>query len=76
MESMEPDGRLLTLVSPLNMVEHFSKTGDKSLLWEAHFAGIERKYCHIEKLANLDLLPPHGFKAACFPVKTTGASAA
>jgi hypothetical protein len=22
------------------------------LLWEAHFAGIEREYCQIEKLAN------------------------
>jgi len=61
---------------PFNqIVEDFSKTGDKSILWEAHFAGIEREYCHIEKLANLHMLPKHGFKLACFPVKITGASA-
>jgi kynurenine formamidase len=61
---------------PFNqIVEDFSKTGDKSILWEAHFAGIEREYCHIEKLANLHLLPRYGFKIACFPVKITGASA-
>ncbi len=58
-----------------NMAEDFAKTGDKSLLWEGHFAGIEREYCHLEKLANLDLLPASGFKVACFPVKITGASA-
>jgi len=57
------------------MAEDFAKTGDKSLLWEAHFAGIEREYCHLEKLANLDLLPTHEFKVACFPVKIAGASA-
>jgi kynurenine formamidase len=57
------------------MAKDFTSTGDTSLLWEAHFAGIEREYCHIEKLANLGLLPKHGFKVACFPVKITGASA-
>jgi kynurenine formamidase len=58
-----------------NMVDDFAETNDKSLLWEAHFAGIEREYCHLEKLANLHLLPSSGFKVACFPVKITGASA-
>jgi kynurenine formamidase len=56
--------------------EEFQKTGDKGILWGAHFAGIEKEYCHIEKLANLDKLPgPHGFKVACFPIKLTGCSA-
>jgi len=56
--------------------EAFEKTGEKDLLWGAHFAGIEKEYCHIEKLANLDQLPqPFGFKVACFPIKITGASA-
>ncbi len=59
----------------VQMAEDFSKTGDRTLLWEAHFAGIEREYCHIEKLANLHLLPKHGFTVACFPVKIAGASA-
>jgi kynurenine formamidase len=54
----------------------FEATKDKGLLWTAHKAGIEKEYCHIEKLANLDKLPkPFGFKVACFPVKLTGGSA-
>jgi kynurenine formamidase len=56
--------------------EEFQRTKDKSILWAGHRAGIEREYCHIEKLANLDKLPhPFGFKVACFPVKLTGGSA-
>ena len=56
--------------------EEFQRTGDKSILWEGHRAGIEKEYCHIEKLANLDKLPrPFGFEVACFPVKLTGGSA-
>lgn len=56
--------------------EEFAKTGDKSLLWGAHFVGKEKEYCHIEKLANLDKLPrPFGFKVVCFPTKLTGGSA-
>lgn len=56
--------------------EEFARTGDKALLWEAHYAGIDQEYCHIEKLANLDKLPrPFGFKVACFPVKFAGGSA-
>jgi kynurenine formamidase len=58
-----------------SIVEEVRITGDPSIIWEAHYAGIEEPYCHLEKLANLDLLPPHGFKIACFPVKITGASA-
>lgn len=56
--------------------EEFRKTGDRSIIWSGHYAGIEREYCHIEKLANLDKLPgPSGFKVACFPVKLVGGSA-
>lgn len=56
--------------------EDFAGTGDRNILWEAHLAGIEREYCHLEKLANLDKLPkPFGFKVACFPVKLKGGSA-
>ena len=55
--------------------EEFAASGDKSIIWGGHFAGIEKEYCHIEKLANLDKLPrPFGFKVACFPIKITGAS--
>jgi kynurenine formamidase len=56
--------------------EEFQKTKDKSIIWAGHYAGIEKEYCHIEKLANLDKLPkPFGFKVACFPIKITGGSA-
>ena len=58
------------------MKEEFQRTGKKELLWAGHRAGIEKEYCHIEKLANLDQLPrPTGFTVACFPVKLTGGSA-
>ncbi len=53
----------------------FEQTGDPAVIWEAHFAGIEMGYCHMEKLANLDRIPkPHGFKVACFPIKIKNAS--
>ena len=34
--------------------------------WRA--AGRERAYLQIEKLTNLEQLPPHGFTLAAFPV--------
>jgi kynurenine formamidase len=54
----------------------YRKTQDKSVIWEGHYAGIEREYYQMEKLANLDQLPSHGFKVCCFPVKILKASAA
>ena len=54
----------------------FEKTGDASILWEAHRAGIDREYCQIEKLHNLGALPAAtGFTVSCLPVKVAGASA-
>ena len=59
-----------------DMADDFKRTGDGSIIWEAHFAGIDREYCQIEKLVNLGALPrAHGFKVACFPVKVENASA-
>ena len=59
-----------------DMVADYQRTGDGRFIWPAHFAGIEREYCQIEKLANLDQLPrPHGFFVSCPPVKIQGASA-
>lgn len=56
--------------------EDFARTKDRKVLWEGHLAGIEREYCHLEKLANLDrLAKPFGFKIACFPIKLAGGSA-
>ena len=42
----------------------YAETGDASLIWEGHKAGREIGYCHIEKLHNLESLPPTGFTVA------------
>lgn len=55
--------------------EKYQQTKDASLIWEGHKAGAEIGYCHLEKLHNLEVLPPHGFIVSCFPVKIKGASA-
>jgi kynurenine formamidase len=61
---------------PLSLIaKDFAKTKDKSLIWEGHFAGMEKAYCQMEKLTNLDKLPATGFKISCFPVKLKRASA-
>ena len=58
------------------LAEEFKRTGDPRVIWEAHFAGIEIGYCHMEKMANLAAIGrPHGFTLCCFPVKVKGASA-
>jgi kynurenine formamidase len=54
--------------------EKFARTGDASLIWEGHRAGREIGYCHLEKLHNLEALPPKGFTVICFPVKIRAAS--
>lgn len=59
-----------------NMVADYRHTGDGRFIWPAHFAGLTREYCQIEKLANLDQIPrPHGFYVSCLPVKIRSASA-
>lgn len=45
------------------------------LTWEGHKAGRHIGYCHLEKLPNLEQLPPTGFTVSCFPVKIERASA-
>jgi kynurenine formamidase len=57
------------------IAQEYQRTQDPSIIWEAHFAGIERTYLHIEKLSNLDQIPPQGFTFCCFPIKIKGASA-
>lgn len=52
-----------------------AETGDASLIWEGHRAGMVHGYCHMEKMAALDTLPATGFNVICFPVKVKGASA-
>lgn len=57
------------------IAKEFDKTGDPSLIWEGHFAGIEKSYCQLEKLTSLDQLPSTGFKISCYPIKIKNASA-
>jgi kynurenine formamidase len=56
--------------------KEFRETGNKNLIWEGHFAGIEGEYYQMEKLTNLDKLPAYGFTVYCFPVKIPKAGAA
>ncbi|UHC20152.1 cyclase family protein (plasmid) [Methylobacterium currus] len=53
----------------------FAETGDASLIWEGHKAGRDIGYCQIEKLHNLEVLPPTGFVVSCLPVKVRNGSA-
>ena len=55
--------------------EKWLATHDPALIWEGHKAGREIGYCHLEKLCNLEQLPPTGFTVSCLPVKIQGASA-
>ncbi len=62
---------------PFNMTkDKFAETHDRGILWEAHRAGKDYSYSHIEKLGNLDKVPQTGFYAMCFPVSIYKASAA
>ncbi len=53
----------------------FAETGDPAIVWEGHKAGRDIGYGQMEKLTNLDQLPPDGFLVCCFPYKIRRASA-
>lgn len=55
--------------------QRYAETGDGSIVWEGHRASMDIGYCHMEKLTNLDQLPPTGFRISCFPFKIRAASA-
>ncbi len=59
----------------IHTAKKFAKSGDAKIIWEGHRASIEIGYCHMEKLANLELLPSSGYTISCFPWKIKGASA-
>ena len=50
------------------------ESNQQDIFWAAH--QIDAAYSHMERLVNLALLPPCGFKVACFPLKIKGASGA
>jgi kynurenine formamidase len=52
-----------------------AETRDAGLIWEGHRAGREIGYSHLEKLHNLEQLPPDGFEVVCFPAEVHRASA-
>jgi len=54
--------------------EAAKEAGAPGVFWAAHQADLP--YSQIERLVNLDALPPTGFQVACFPLKIVGASAA
>jgi kynurenine formamidase len=47
---------------------------EPGVFWAAHQADLP--YSQIERLVNLDQLPPTGFKVACFPLRIVSGSAA
>ncbi len=60
--------------APLNFQAQQALTAQKpGILWAAH--QVDLPYAQIERLVNLDKLPPFGFKVACFPLKIKGGSA-
>ena len=59
----------------VHTAKKYAATKDASLIWEGHKAGRDIGYCHLEKMHNLEALPPFGFTVSCFPHKIKGASA-
>ena len=58
------------------LAKEFKETGNPQVVWEAHFAGIDIGYCHMEKMANFGAIgSSHGFTVCCFPIKIRRASA-
>jgi len=51
------------------------RTGRDDVFWAAHYVGVDREYCHMERLANLGALPETGFTVFAFPLKVVGGSA-
>lgn len=59
-----------------HIIREYHRTGDRDVLWPAHFAGRQEEYCQLERLANLQDLPAStGFTVSCLPVKIAGAGA-
>lgn len=57
------------------MKRAFAETGDRSQIWDGHFAGRDAEVFIIQQLHNLKALPLHGFKVGFFPLSLTRCSA-
>jgi kynurenine formamidase len=60
----------------LVMAEAFHRTGDRTHIWDGHFAGRDHEVFIVQQLTNLAALPPSGFMVGCFPMRLARASAA
>lgn len=59
------------------MIADYKRSGDKTILWPAHFFGRDHEYLQIERLGNLEeLLNATEFQVCCFPIKLKDADAA
>jgi kynurenine formamidase len=54
----------------------FKQTGDRSQIWDGHFAGREREVFIVQQMHNLGALPASGFKVGFFPLRLARCSAA
>lgn len=62
--------------SPLKrQAEQAKGSGRSDIFWAAHYVGVEREFCHMERLANLDKIPKNGFVVYAFPLKVKSGSA-
>ena len=60
---------------PLHLqAQEANERREAGIFWAAHQADLP--YSQIERLVNLDQLPPTGFKVACFPLRLVRGSAA
>ncbi|MCD1257585.1 cyclase family protein [Paenibacillus athensensis] len=72
---MGTDGWGWDIPLPLQAAD-YRREPREGVLWAAHYVGIDKEYCQIEKLANLDRIPQRfGFQVVCFPVKVEKGSA-
>jgi kynurenine formamidase len=60
---------------PLTQMRRRAAEEGAHTVWAAHYTGRHREFCAIEKLTNLEHLPPFGFSVICFPVKVARGSA-
>jgi kynurenine formamidase len=54
----------------------FKETGDRSVIWDGHFAGRDREVFIVQQLHDLAAVPPSGFKVGFFPLRLARCSAA
>ena len=52
--------------APFSHARAMGKTHDPEIIWEGHKAGREIPYCHMEKLCNLEQLPPTASRSPAF----------